>query len=199
MNIDMVTTLKALMAKLNADPVTQESLHKAYSLSVRLHSQLLGVIYEQEQYGAASEIPGLADELSEGTIRGDTVTLAIHEPLPPIKELTSAVQEHWAELIQTAIGKAVSENSLPYFEKAFVHIEIVTPRCTNNTRLWDTSNRAVNLIINNLKGVFFKDDNLEHMAFSVVGRWGGEGVTIIRIFPYSHWEQLMNGILEASP
>ena len=31
---------------------------------------------------------------------------------------------------------------LPYFEKAFVEIEIVTPRGSNNARVWDTSNRG---------------------------------------------------------
>ena len=33
----------------------------------------------------------------------------------------------------------------------------------------------------NLKGIFFEDDNMEHMAFSVEGRWGERGVTTIRI------------------
>lgn len=60
-------------------------------------------------------------------------------------------------------------------------MEIVTPRGSGNARLWDTSNRAINVVINNLKGIFFEDDNMEHMAFSVVGRWGEQGVTTIRI------------------
>ena len=37
----------------------------------------------------------------------------------------------------------------------------------------DTSNRAINLIINNLKGIFFRDDDFEHMAFRVVAKWSG--------------------------
>ena len=58
---------------------------------------------------------------------------------------------------------------------------IQTPRGTNNKQFWDTSNRAVNLVINNLKGIFFEDDNFEHMAFGVVANWGEHGKTIIRI------------------
>ena len=48
--------------------------------------------------------------------------------------------------------------------------------------MWDTSNRAINLIINNLKGIFFRDDDFEHMAFTVVAEWGEIGSTTIRIF-----------------
>lgn len=64
---------------------------------------------------------------------------------------------------------------LSYFEKAFVVIWIVTPRGSYNAQVWDTSNRAIQIILNNLKGVFFEDNNMEHMAFSVVGSWGREG------------------------
>ena len=35
--------------------------------------------------------------------------------------------------------------------------------------------------LNNLKGILFRDDDMEHMAFSVVGRWGEKGVTILCI------------------
>jgi len=30
-------------------------------------------------------------------------------------------------------------------------------------------------------GIFFLDDNLEHMAFSVTGRWGEAGKTVLRV------------------
>ena len=73
------------------------------------------------------------------------------------------------------------QEGLPQFDRAFVQIEVTTPRGSNNHQLWDTCNRAVNLVTNNLKGIFFRDDDMEHMAFSVVGRWGKKGVTILRI------------------
>ena len=58
---------------------------------------------------------------------------------------------------------------------------IQTPRGTNNKQFWDTSNRAVNLVINNPKGIFFENDNFEHMAFGIVANWGEYSETIIRI------------------
>ena len=109
------------------------------------------------------------------------MTLRIDDPLPSMKKLTEAVEEHWKAMLHAAISDAAAQEPLPYFEKEFVEIEIVTPRGSNNARVWDTSNRAIQVILNNLKGVFFRDDDMEHMAFSVVGRWSEKGVTILRI------------------
>ena len=98
-------------------------------------------------------------------------------------ELTLRLQSQELAVIydMEAFGSPAAQEPLPYFEKAFVEIEIVTPRGSNNARVWDTSNRAIQVILNNLKGIFFRDDDMEHMAFSVVGRWGKKGVTILRI------------------
>ena len=87
-------------------------------------------------------------------------------------------------MIHEAIDEAARQKPLPYFEKAMVEITIITPRGTNNANVWDTSNQAINVVINNLKGIFFQDDNMEHMAFSVAGQWGEEGTTILRILEY---------------
>ena len=116
-----------------------------------------------------------------------TVILVIPEPLPGMKELTAAVEEHWITMIHDAIDKE-SRTGIPKFQKAMVTIEVTTPRGTNNPKVWDTSNRAINLIINNLKGIFFRDDDFEHMAFSVVAKWGEIGRTTIRICELSQWE-----------
>lgn len=98
-------------------------------------------------------------------------------------ELTLRLQSQELAVIydMEAFGSPVTQEPLPYFEKAFVEIEIVTPRGSNNARVWDTSNRAIQVVLNNLKGIFFHDDDVEHMAFSVVGRWGEKGVTILHI------------------
>ena len=45
-------------------------------------------------------------------------------------------------MLHTAIDKAARQAPLPYFDKAMVEIEIVTPRGSDNARLWDTSNRS---------------------------------------------------------
>lgn len=108
------------------------------------------------------------------------VVLTIPEPLPARKELTSNVEEHWIQMIHDAIVQE-SQTGLPYFEKAFVLIRILTPRGTNNKQVWDTSNRAINVVINNLKGIFFDDDDFEHMACGIVADWYEIGYTEIRI------------------
>ena len=120
----------------------------------------------------------------------ETVTLVINEPLPPSKKLTSETHDHWLELIHEEIKRLAQRQKPPYFDKAFVLIEITTQKYTDNTQLWDTSNRSINLVINNLKGIFFKDDNLEHMAFGVVGQWGEARKTIIQIMPFERFQEL---------
>lgn len=84
-------------------------------------------------------------------------------------------------MIHAAIQEAAVQEGLPRFDWAFVQIEVTTPRGSNNHQLWDTCNRAVNLVINNLKGIFFWDNDLEHMACSVIGAWGETGRTVVRI------------------
>ena len=159
-------------------------LQKAYELTLRLRSQIIGIIYDMKQYTGSAEIDFPYQEVSD---KKQTVTLIIPEPLPGMKELTAAVEEHWVTMIHDAIEKE-SETGIPKFQKAMVLIEITTPRGTANPKVWDTSNRAINLIINNLKGIFFRDDDFEHMAFSVVANWGEIGSTTIRICELSQWE-----------
>lgn len=127
-------------------------LKRAYSQALRLQSQILSLIYDREFLDGRGRF---SEEMSRGENGGVTVTLIIQEPLPSIKRLTEAIEEHWKAMIHVAIGEAAQQGPLPHFEKAFVQIEIVTPRGSNNAKLWDTSNRAINVIINNLKGIFF--------------------------------------------
>ena len=168
-------------------------LHRMYELTLRLQSQLLAVIYDRETFQASATQRNLAREHSHGVNNGLAVTLTIHEPLPSMKKLTEAIEEHWKAALHAAIGEVARQGPLPYFEKAFVEIEVVTPKGSDNARLWDTSNRAINVIINNLKGIFFKDDNMEYMAFSVVGRWGEKGATIIRVSELDQSRQIEAG------
>ena len=156
-------------------------LHKAYELTQRLQSQLLALIYDAEAFSDPAGQEQLANSKSFGRFENSTVMLVLEEPLPSMKRLTEAVEEHWKAMLHAAISKTAQQETLPYFEKAMVEIEIVTPMGTNNTKVWDTSNRAIQLILNNLKGIFFRDDDMEHMAFSVVGKWGEKGVTTVRI------------------
>ena len=181
MYIDLWKTLKKIEDQLPEDKTPEPAqLEKAYELTLRLRSQLIAVQYDMEQFGM-----GIVSPVAEPVARlpqaeKKMVVLTIPEPLPARKELTSNVEEHWIKMIHDAITQE-SQTGLPYFEKAFVLIHIWTPRGTNNKRVWDTSNRAINVVINNLKGIFFDDDDFEHMACGIVADWGEIGQTEIRI------------------
>ena len=198
---DLNKTLAAIGKCLPAGgEVTTEQLHRMYDLTQRLLSQELAVICDLETYGpnpAGQERPTLARRHAAGRSVNGIVMLTIQEPLPAMKRLTEAVEEHWKAMLHAAISEvAQPPETLPFFERAFVAIEIVTPRGSNNVRVWDTSNRAIQVILNNLKGIFFHDDDMEHMAFSVVGRWSeGTGKTVIRVFDFAKLQQVWTEIL----
>lgn len=158
-----------------------KKLERAYDQTLRLRSQLLSVIYDVQQFIQVKEEPDKKPEvILPQTEKKRMVTLVIPEPLPAVKELTSAVEEHWIEMLHKSIAEE-SKTGIPKFKKAFVYIVIETPRGTNNKRVWDTSNRAINVVINNLKGIFFKDDDFEHMACGIEAHWGENSRTEIRI------------------
>lgn len=186
MNTQIDKILEQLARCMDADGrADAPRLHKMYDLALKLQGQLLGVIYDTETFSPDAATPRLSQQHAHAENIGTAVTLTIDEPLPSMKRLTEEVEEHWKAMLHAAIAEAERQGPLPYFDKALVAIEITTPRGTNNANVWDTSNRAINVIINNLKGIFFLDDNIEHMAFSVTGRWGEAGKTVLRV---SGWE-----------
>ena len=180
MFIDLHKTLDRITENLSTDGrVAFEMLEKAYEQTLWLRSHILGVMYDMKDFGSATK--RIIGEVSASqTDSGRVVCLVIPEPLPGLKELTGTVEDHWIRMIHEAIAKQ-AKIGIPYFEKAHVHIRITAPRGTNNRKVWDTSNRAINVIINNLKGIFFDDDDFEHMSCSVVALWGEIGMTEIRI------------------
>ena len=181
MYIDLMKTLRKIEKLLpNGEIRDTSQLEKAYALTLCLRSQLIAVRYDMEQFGTAAVTPAIEPVEQSPQAGKRMVVLTIPEPLPARKELTSNVEEHWIQMIHEAIAQE-SITGLPYFEKAFVLIRIQTPRGANNKRVWDTSNRAINVVINNLKGIFFDDDDFEHMACGIVADWGEIGQTEIRI------------------
>lgn len=72
-----------------------KKLERAYEQTLRLRSQLLAVMYDIRQFIQVQEV---ADEKSDvilsQTENKRMVTLVIPEPLPAVKELTSAVEEY---------------------------------------------------------------------------------------------------------
>ena len=180
MFIDLHKALERVEENLPKDRrITFEMLEKAYEQTLWLRSHILGVMYDMIDFGSASK--RTIGEVSVSQTDSDKmVCLVIPEPLPGLKELTGTLEEHWVRMIHEAIAKQ-AKIGIPRFEKAHVHIRIIAPRGTNNSKVWDTSNRAINVIINNLKGIFFDDDNFEHMACGIVADWSETGMTEIRI------------------
>ena len=189
MNISLKKTIAQIDRCLpDEGRVNTAQLCKMYDLTLRLQSRMLSVIYDMETFGGSAE--RIANAHSSGKNKNSVVTLTIAEPLPSVKRLTEAVEEHWKAMLHAAIAEADQQEPLPWFDRAMVEIEIITPRGSGNARLWDTSNRAIQVVLNNLKGIFFEDDNMEHMAFSVVGRWGEKGATFICILDFDKSQQI---------
>jgi hypothetical protein len=118
----------------------------------------------------------------KGMVAHGIAALYIDEALPKSKAgMMPEVHERWLELIHGAIADLAAKTEVPKFHKAMVGIHITTEAGGKSRQLWDTSNRAINLVINNLKGVFFPDDNFQHMAFAVVGDIGEKAETKIYI------------------
>ena len=178
MHTGLHRTLEGIEKNLPRDgSITFEMLEKAYEQALRLRSQLLSAMYDRIDFGSAPK--RIVGEVSASQT-DSVVCLTILEPLPGLKELTGTAEDHWIRMIHEAIAQQ-AKTGIPYFEKAHVHIRITAPRGTHNHRLWDTSNRAINVIINNLKGIFFDDDDFKHMSFSVEASWGEMGMTEVRI------------------
>lgn len=174
---------------------TQRELQQAYDTVLRLRSQVLAALRDREDFEGAQGPEGerIAAQKSGGALWGRTVILSFQEPLPSQKELTAAVEEHWVDMLHAAFQKVAEQGALPHFQKALVVIHIATPRGNDNTKVWDTSNRAIQVILNNLKGVFFPDDDMEHMAFAVAGYWAeGDGYTIVRVSDFSECQQVFH-------
>ena len=184
MFIDLHKALERVEENLPKDRrITFEMLEKAYEQTLWLRSHILGVMYDMMDFGSASK--RTIGEVSVSQTGSDKmVCLVIPEPLPGLKELTGTLEEHWTRMIHEAIAQQ-AKTGIPRFEKAHVHIRITAPRGTNNSKVWDTSNRAINVIINNLKGIFFDDDDFEHMSCSVEASWGKIGMTESRCCDYN--------------
>ena len=137
MYINLKKTLAAIESCLPAEgESTPKQLRRMYDLTHMLLSQELGAIYDLEAFGgpAWQGQPTLAQQHASGRNVSEVVSLTIQEPLPAMKRLTEAMEEHWKAMLHSAISKAVHQGPLPYFEKAFVRIEIVTPRGSDNTK-----------------------------------------------------------------
>ncbi len=184
MNLAPEKTVEKLSKLLgDREQINYAKLKKANKEILTLRSQVIGLMNDMEEYGYGGAPPPRKPTTQTYFVEKRSVTLVIPEPLPAQRELSSALEQHWVSMIQEAIAKE-AETGIPKWEKAHVLIDITTPRGTRNYQVWDTSNRAINVIINNLKGVFFKDDNFEHLSCGIEARWGGIGETKLYICAY---------------
>lgn len=93
MNINLKKTIAQVEHCLSDNGATDTSqLRKMYDLTLRLQSQLLSVIYDVETFGGSAE--RIANVRSSGKNKNSVVTLRIAEPLPSMKRLTDALEEH---------------------------------------------------------------------------------------------------------
>ena len=94
MLIDLHKTLDRIKESLPTDRrITFEMLEKSYEQTLWLRSHILGVMYDMIDFGSATK--RVIGEVSVSQTDSDNmVCLVIPEPLPGLKELTGAVEEH---------------------------------------------------------------------------------------------------------
>ena len=131
MFLNLKTTLKKIEKLITeANGIDEKKLTRAYEETLRLRSQLIGILDDIEEFAPMrqtenSSVPSPQTEMVDKRV----VVIKINEPLPALKELTEAVELHWVKLIHKAIAEE-SKTGIPKFSKAFVLIEITTPRGT---------------------------------------------------------------------
>lgn len=164
------------------------NIKQAYDSIVRAKNHLLAENQERYFGKPLETIAAVLTDCDGYVTDGGIAVLEIGEVLPHNKELNSSVlNDHWLGCVHAATGKLAEKTEVPRFDMAMVGFRITMPRGVNNARTWDTSNRALNLVINNLKGIFFPDDNIEHMAFAVFGCWSDALMTTVYIGDF--WTQ----------
>lgn len=91
------------------------------------------------------------------------------------------IHNEWVILLHSEIDLLAKKQAIRMFGKAFVGILLSVPPDYAKRKLWDTDNRALHLIFNNLKGIFFLDDDYLHMCFGVFGKESSNESTVIFI------------------
>lgn len=105
-------------------------------------------------------------------LEDETLKISIPIDIPKIKTAyTSESRQWWYSMARNAVLKAKQEYlSLPFYDRAFVIVDIHSPSPITSANNWDTANRACNLVFNGIKGLLFHDDSVDHMAYAVTGR-----------------------------
>ena len=176
-----------------------DDIRIAYDYATKIKNGIL-TFHQDIHFGQPEEMyASLLNEVDGYVAVGGIAVLIVGEALPHTKtEMTGAAIAHWQSCIHAAVRMLAQKGDVPRFDKAMVGIHVSMPRGANNSRIWDTSNRAINLVLNNLKGVFFPDDNIEHMAFAVVGSWSEQPKTAIYVGDFTSQSERIITCLRAS-
>lgn len=117
-------------------------------------------------------IPSTCQAGSCEIFEDEILRISIPLDIPKIKTAyTPETRQWWYSMARNAVLKAKQEYpSLPFYDRAFVIVDIHSPSPVTSANNWDTANRACNLVFNGLKGLLFHDDSVDHMAYAVTGR-----------------------------
>lgn len=137
----------------------------------------------------------ICDYKVNGYIENGIAVLEIFETLPHTKHRSFEL-EVWQELIHSSIGCLADKHEMPFFQKAHMGLFVEMER-SPKFKAWDISNRAVNFTINNLKGIFFTDDDVEHLSIISAGRWSTNAKTTILLGEYiTNYDRINGRIFE---
>jgi len=135
----------------------------------------------------------MCKNLANGYRENRLVFLEIFETLPHTKHRAEEF-EHWQELIHSSIENLTDKCEKPFFEQAHMGL-LVEMQKNPRFKVWDISNRAVNFTVNNLKGIFFPDDDVEHLSIISAGRWSEIPKTTIILGEYSASFDKVNNVI----
>jgi len=100
-------------------------------------------------------------------------------------------REEQFEFVKKLHEKIDKPEEVEMFDRAIVSIIICLPYGCPKNKVWDVDNRAINLILNNLKGIFFEDDDYFHLSLFVCGKKSLKADTVILIDSLSNYAEVM--------
>ena len=166
-------TLRDIERRLPEDrEPTQRELRQAYDTVLRLRSQVLAALQDREDFEGAQGPDGerIAAQKSGGALWGRTVILSFQEPLPSQKGTDGGGGGILVDMLHAAFQKVAEQGASP-FSKGPGGDPHRNAQGQRQHEGMGHLQRAIQVILNNLKGVFFPDDDMEHMAFAVAGHW----------------------------
>jgi hypothetical protein len=126
----------------------------------------------------------------------ELLKISIPEDIPKVKAVSnSGIWQWWYDIVRNTVRAAVGNSGrIPYFDRAFVLVDIHSPFPTASPGGWDTSNRACNLIFNGMKGLLFRDDSVRYLSYGVTGKADPVRKTDVYICPAEHAGRVLDQV-----